>query len=303
MKELNIIFFENHLNKKYIYYLETLNAIKKQSKNFHLIKDLKTIHEDIKNVRFKPDVLILGFGATDLNEQNLPDLSKIKIPKAIYLNKEYQLLDYKLSWIKDQNFMRGFTVLDKVDEFSNVSSTTFLKSSFAVNPKKFKPKKINYEFDISFSGVIRKEQDNDIRRKVMNELFKDPIWYDKRISFTSHLNNKPSDYLKNLCKSKVTFSSTGPADIVGTRYFEAMCTGKTIVLSNTKEGVFDNLFEDKKHFLTFSNVNEIQYLYQEFVENEDYFNKILFEARKNVLENHTWEHRATQVLTEIKDNI
>ena len=45
-----------------------------------------------------------------------------------------------------------------------------------------------------------------------------------------------------------------------------MCTGRTIVLSNTKEGVFDNLFEDKKHFLTFSNVNEIQYLYQEFVE-------------------------------------
>ena len=63
------------------------------------------------------------------------------------------------------------------------------------------------------------------------------------------------------------------------------------------------IFLSLKHFLTFSNVNEIQYLYQEFVENENYFNTILFEARKNILENHTWEHRATQVLTEIKDNI
>lgn len=305
MNNLNIVFYENHLDKKYIYYTETLKALKKISNKFQLLSNLDNLKDDLKKVRFKPDILILGYGATDTNSKNLPDLSTIKIPKAIYLNKEYQNLEYKLDWIKNQKFVAGFTVLNKTKEFRKISNTKFFRINFAVNPKKFKKPLVphDYNLDISFSGVIRTEQANDIRREVMNELFRDSYWYDKRISFTSHLNDSEKSYYKKLIKSKVTFSSTGPANIIGTRYFEAMCTGRTIILSNIIDNLFDDVFENKKHFLGFKKVSEIKNLYEKYILNDENRNRLLNESRKNILENHTWKHRSTEVLKYLKDSI
>ena len=303
MERLNVLFYENKDSKKYIYYNETKKAIQKKARKFHQLKTFKDLEQQINKVKFKPDVLIIGYGATDLSEKNLPDLRNIKIPKFIYLNKEYHRLQYKLDWIKNQNFRGAFTVLNKTNEFSSLTNTPFYNVNFAVNPDMFSSKNISKSYDISFSGVIRKEQDNDIRRKVMNELFEDAYWYDKRIVFSSHLKNTQKQYVKHLCSSKVIFSSTGPADIVGTRYFEAMATGQTQILSNVKDNVFSNLFENEKHFIGFTDVKQIKNLYEKFVLDEKKRDEMLISAKRNVLKNHTWKNRADQVFKIIYEEI
>ncbi len=303
MENLNVLFYENRESKKYIYYYETKKAIQQKAKKFHLITTFENIEEQISKVKFKPDVLIIGYGATDIDDKTLPDLRNIKIPKFIYLNKEYQLLQYKLDWIEKQKFRGAFTVLNKTKEFSSLTNTPFHNVNFAVNPKMYKSKNNIKAYDISFSGVIRKEQDNDIRRKVMNELFEDPYWYDKRIVFSSHLKNTQKQYVKHLSSSRVTFSSTGPADIVGTRYFEAMATGRTQILSNIKDNVFSNLFENEKHFIGFTDVKQIKNLYEKYVLDEKERNEMLINAKTNVLKNHTWTNRAEQVFNIICEEI
>lgn len=296
MKNLNICYFENKTSEKYVYYQDIKNSIKKQCSKFAEINSLENLSESINQLRFIPDALVIGFGATDIGDKELNDLEKLDIPKFIFLNKEYTRLDEKLSWIKRNNFESAFTVLGREEEFSEKSKTEFFRVNFAVNPKIYKTRKSNYKYDISFSGVIREEQDNNVRLRVMNELFQDSYWYSKKIIFSSHMNNSQKDYARHLSQSKVTFSSTGPADIIGTRYFEVMATNKSVLLCNYKDNIYNDIFTDKVNCLMFEHPSEIKKLFLEFVIPDETRTKILSNAYKNIVENHTWDHRAQEVL-------
>ena len=301
MKKLNICYVDPISSNKFTYYENIKESIKKKSRKFTSLHSIEQLNEKLTNPNFKPDFILLGYGITNLGNNPLQEISKTNIPKGIFLNKEYSRLDEKLNWIKNNNFSLAFTVLEKEDEFSEISKTLFKRVNFAVNPNLFLSRKNEYRYDISFSGVIREEQDSNIRLKVMEELFLDPYWYSQRIIFSSHLNDSIKDYRNRIAFSKMTLSSTGPADIVGTRYFEVMASNRSVLLCNYKEGIYDNLFENYKDVLMFEHPSEIKNLYETYIENEENRKTLLANARENILKNHTWEHRAEQVIGYINE--
>ena len=107
-------------------------------------------------------------------------------------------------------------------------------------------------------------------------------------------------------------STTGPVDIVGTRYYEVMATNTTMLLCNKSktywsfndEGtrqdrevdVYDGLFEEGKHYVGFENYDEFMEKLRHYKENEDERQQIINQAYDHVLANHTWAHRAQKFL-------
>ena len=301
MNKLNICYVDPESSTKFTYYKNIKIAIKKRSKKFIEISSIELLNKKLRNSSFKPDLILFGYGITNLGESNLSEIEKTDIPKGIFLNKEYTRLNEKLNWIKKNNFQIAFTVLEKEDEYSKISSTPFKRVNFAVDPKLFISRNKAYKYDISFSGVIREEQDSNLRLKVMNELFLDPYWYSKRVIFSSHLKDTVKEYRDRISLSKVTFSSTGPSDIIGTRYFEVMASGKSVLLCNYKKGIYDNLFKNNENVLMFEHPSEIKKLYENYIEDDKKRIKILNNAKEEILKNHTWDHRAKQVLVYMND--
>ena len=58
------------------------------------------------------------------------------------------------------------------------------------------------------------------------------------MNIRSHKNNyagtifSDDEYSKHLSSSKICFITTGPADLVGTRYFEVMAANRSLILCN-----------------------------------------------------------------------
>ena len=115
---------------------------------------------------FKPDILILGFSITDTGGEKPSIIFNAKgIPTYLILNKEYDALDEKLSWIKTIKFKRVFTVHHDYKLFEQLTNIPFTRIMWSAEIRTFKKYNTNYQNDLYFSGVIRKEQTNNLRKK------------------------------------------------------------------------------------------------------------------------------------------
>jgi hypothetical protein len=97
--------------------------------------------------------------------------------------------------------------------------------------------------------------------------------------------------------SKMWFSTTGPADLVGQRFFEIMSTGTTLCISNRLDNstAYSSLgLVEGVHLLLFSSVDEFVHLvvnYTQQVEYEPRRLAMVHNARV-LAQNHTWRRQA-----------
>ena len=90
-------------------------------------------------------------------------------------------------------------------------------------------------------------------------------------------------------------STTGPSNIVGTRYFEVMASGTTLLLCNRpprNEWVYDGLFEDGKHVVMFDNPADLRQKVAHYLANETARRRIVLAAASLTRRIHTWDARA-----------
>ena len=180
-------------------------------------------------------------------------------------------------------------------KYSELTGVPFHNIPFAVNPDIFKKYDgQEYDCDFGFSGVIRPEQTNDWRSKIVQ---RSDDWKDINFSFSQHRHDSLESYAKRLNRAKVWLSTTGPADLVGTRYYELMALGTTLLVCNRFDKVYDDLFEEDKHCVMFSSLKELEDKIRFYLNNEDQRIKIVNQAKSHVLENHTWAHRAKKINT------
>jgi len=152
----------------------------------------------------------------------------------------------------------------------------------------------NYEFDFGFTGIVRPEQTENWRYKVYSTLKDKSLWGDSvRIYFTDHHHDNLEDYAKRICTSKIWFSTTGPADLVGTRYYEVMLTGTTLLACNRFD--YLGLFEEDKHCIMFDSVEELadKVKFYSDPKNEKSRMTIIENAYNLSLESHTWTNRGS----------
>lgn len=302
----NIIYLENSFGNSYSYYQEILkgfSSILDSDVNLLIVSNFisespSVIDYNLKSTMStldpKETMLVLGFGWTNCGH-NQPNnlIVDEEIKKFVILNKEYAALDKKLEWIKQNNFTAGFTVHHDYDSYGKITGIPFYHLPFAANPKLFKNynPSMNFEFDFGFTGIVRKEQTENWRYKVHSTLNDKDLWGSSRIYFTDHHHDSLEDYARRICTSKIWFSTTGPADLVGTRYYEVMLTGTTLLACNRFN--YLDLFEEDKHCIMFDSVEELadKVKFYSNPKNEKARMTIVENAYKLSLDNHTWVNR------------
>ncbi len=295
---MKIIYIEN-LDKKCNYYTDLISSLKVEN-DVIVIKN--NFDEVIKT--FDPDVIIIGFSITDCGD-NAPSLIinlKTNTPVYVILNKEYTGLTKKLDWIKKihPKVSRVFSVHHETSRFQSICDIPFTRIMWSANQNIFKKYDDEYKYDFFFSGVIRQEQTNNLREKIydkLNELSAYNLlvkvaFFKKNTLHGDLYSLKNDEYAKTINHSKIVLTTTGPADLVGTRYFEIMASNKALIMCNRMpQKVYEDIVIDKTNCVMFDDeydfVNKCKY----YLENEEERMKIVHKAYEYFLERHTWDHK------------
>lgn len=276
---MNVILFDV-LNKNINYYKELRDQF---SINF----PTKIINSKSTTLNFKTDlespIFVLGFGITDIGGKKklLPNINgntNRNGPLFVFLNKEYDALYDKLDWIYSIKPTTVFTVCHKNLEFQNYIKNKFdvdipfVRFSWSCDFNKYKKINDSYNYDVFFSGVIRKEQTNDWRNKILS--IKDKLNVNWFFNYGLYHNNKmikkfdklkESDYINYMQSSKISLVTTGPADLVGTRFFEISATNKSLLICNRMSSiVYNNMFIENFNCVMFDSLDE-------FIEKINYY--------------------------------
>ena len=249
------------------------------------------------------DAVFLGFGHTDCGEgkpQTLIRDSKVKLFPI--LNKEYTGLKNKLDWIKEMRATVALSVHHDVDKFMSETGIPFYRIMWSANQNVFKDYDGEYTSDLFFSGVTRPEQTENLRERVLLELDRLNGELGNFINARSHRNNyigtmfTDDEYARHLSSSKLCLVTTGPADLVGTRFFEIFAGNRSLVICNRmSEKIYGDMIIDGVNCVMFSTVDEFYEKAQYYLDNEDERIKIVNNAHKIFKERLTWSHTAKTI--------
>ena len=249
------------------------------------------------------DVVFLGFGHTDCSDGKPASLERDSNHKLFpILNKEYTGLNNKLDWIREMRATAALTVHHDVDKFMSQTSIPFYRIMWSANRNQFKDYGGDYQHDLFFSGVTRPEQSENLRERVLLELDRLNGDLGNFINARSHRNNyagtmfTDDEYARHLSNSKLCLVTTGPADLVGTRYFEIFAANRSLILCNRMdEKVYDDMMIDGVNCVMFSTVDEFYDKANHFLKNEEERMEIVNNAFNIFNTRLTWDTRAYQI--------
>ena len=297
---LNILYIVKSTTNCCNYYNDIINYLKKYN-NIDIKVYNKHISLLIKNKNY--DKIIIGFDITDCGDDYPPEIiNDTNIPLYIILNKEYVALDKKLEWIKKLNPSQCFSVHHDVDVFEKKTGVPFFRISWSANEELFKDYQEEYKNDIFFSGVIRKEQTKNLRYKIYKNLNK---MNNLRVKFNANILGDKNmmiiynniEYAKELAKTKICLVTTGPADLVGTRYFEIMAGNRSLILCNRmNDKIYNDIVIDGFNCIMFDDENDFIEKSKYYINHEQERMKIVNQAYKYFLEKHTWNHKVKELI-------
>ena len=287
------------------YYTDIIKYLSKYHNVKIILGRYNKLSDMVNKSKFNPDIVILGFTHLDCGDRNVPPniINNINIPCYIILNKEYTILDKKLNWIKNINPKKAFTVHHDYLEFEEKTNIPFERIMWSADTDYFKDYNENYKYDFFFSGVIRKEQTSDWRNIIYNNLNKLSEYKLKINARFQNQNYKGAifdnkEYAKMIACSKICLTTTGPADLVGTRYFEIMATNKSLIICNKMDNleIYGDMLKDGFNCVMFSTIEEFIEKIKYYLSNEEERMKIVNNAYQDFLENQTWDVRVKDLI-------
>ena len=248
------------------------------------------------------DIVFLGFGHTDCGDGKPTSLTRNSDVKLFpILNKEYTGLKNKLDWIKEMQPTAALTVHHDTQYYKEYTEFPFHRIMWSANQNQFKNYGGEYKHDLFFSGVIRPEQTENLRERVLSNLDR-LSKYKLFANIRSHKNNyagtifSDDEYSKHLSSSKICFITTGPADLVGTRYFEVMAANRSLILCNRMSmDVYEDIIIDGYNCAMFSDEDEFFEKAMYYLENEDERMKIVNNAYTHFITTQTWNMSAMRI--------
>ena len=249
------------------------------------------------------DFVILGFGHTDCSEgKPLSLIRDSDVGIFPILNKEYTGLKNKLDWIKEMQANAALTVHHDIKYYSEYTSIPFHRIMWSANEEQFKDYGGDYKHDLFFSGVTRPEQSDNLRERVLLELDRLNGQLGNFINARSYRNNyagtmfTDDEYARYLSDSKLCLVTTGPADLVGTRFFEIFAGNRSLVICNRMdEKIYGDMIIDGVNCVMFSTVDEFYEKAQYYLDNENERIRIVNNAYKIFNERLTWSYRTKEI--------
>lgn len=234
-------------------------------------------------------------------------------PLVVLLNKEYVLLHEKLSWLRQHCVSAVLTMHHNASQFEQHTGIRVHRITFGVNELRFASAiSGGDDFDLGFSGTVRGDQTADWRSRIWHHSWRRLHARGLRLfsGFTpthqtsqrgvASLPLSDDQYVSTLQRSRLWLTTTGPSDLVGTRFFEIFATGSTLCICNrlstaayTTLGIVDGV-----HALMFSSLAEFEslvYNYSRLPELRDTARAIARNAQRLVHERFTWRHVATHL--------
>ena len=249
------------------------------------------------------DIVFLGFGHTDCSEGKPVSLIRNSDVKLFpILNKEYTGLYNKLDWIKEMQATAALSVHHDINSYSEYTGVPFHRIMWSANQNQFKDYGEDYKHDLFFSGVVRKEQTGNLREKILKNHTRLNgqlgNFINARTIDTNFSGKMFSDeeYARHLSSSKICFITTGPADLVGTRYFEVMAANRSLILCNRMStDVYEDIMIDGFNCAMFSDEDEFFEKATYYLDNEDERMKIVNNAHEHFVSTQSWKTRANQI--------
>jgi len=248
------------------------------------------------------DIVFLGFGHTDCGNGKPTSLTRNSDVKLFpILNKEYTGLKNKLDWIKEMQPTAALTVHHDTEYYKEYTGFPFHRIMWSANQNQFKNYGGEYKHDLFFSGVTRPEQTENLRERVLSNLNR-LSKYKLFVNIRSHKNNytgtifSDDEYSKHLSSSKICFITTGPADLVGTRYFEVMAANRSLILCNRMSmDVYEDIIIDGYNCAMFSDEDEFFEKAIYYLKTEDERMKIVNNAYTHFKTTQTWNMSAMRI--------
>lgn len=263
-----------------------------------------------------------------------------RVPLVVMVNKEYALLREKLAWLRAHCVDAALSVHHDAPRFEAETGVPFWRIWFGVDALAFAnggplppsdgdgagarassgsatpasdaarhEASHTYSYDLGFTGVVRTDQTANWRYRIWRHawpalakrglrLFSGPP---KGVHLgVTHMELNASEYVRAMRGSKAWLSTSGPADLIGTRYFEVMATGTTLCVCNRmpadKQHVYESLgIRDGRHVLMFDSLEEFAQIvvnYTTLAEYEPRRLAIVRRAQALAFKKFTWAHVA-----------
>jgi len=177
-----------------------------------------------------------------------------------------------------------------------------------------------YEYDLGFTGVIRSDQTNNWRYRIWKSAW--PILKQRGLRLYSgdrggvhigvaHTELNVSEYISKMRASKLWLSTTGPAALVGTRYFEVMATGTTLCVCNRMVGnssiVYNSLgIKEGRHVVMFESLAEFVDIVTNYTLRHEYDAHrfaMVRRAQEVAFKRFTWTHVASRIDRVVHESI
>tara|TARA_E500000178_G_scaffold356695_1_gene437308 strand:- start:230 stop:1240 length:1011 start_codon:yes stop_codon:yes gene_type:complete len=319
----------------FIVALKRISQVNFYGPGFNIYNKKDNLNDILKKINIHIDCIFIGHSwLSDKNEDfsvpNTLNLKELKIPKFIFLNKEYVNLQYKLQFISDNKFDACFTHHNNISFYKNKTKIPFYFIPFAFNSSRLHKEKYNKKIDIFFSGILKNQNRNNLqtnyRVNVMNSIFITflNIKFSKRKFFSKYnifWNSIPNykiskiiskflnqykylddnKYDKLIKNSKIVINSLSPMGLVSPRYYETMAT-RSIIFSEKSEKLTE-IIPSKYIIYSENNNTSISNQLLNILNNYKKYESILDEAQQYVFDNHTWDHRAQKVLKIIHNKV
>lgn len=243
----------------------------------------------------------------------------------------------KMAWIRSHCVDAALSVHHDVAKFSAATGVHFHRIWFGVDSTRFAqdhtppPQGPNtppaphglrnhYEYDLGFTGVVRADQTANWRLRIWKQAW--PLLSKRGLRLYSgpprgihvgvaHAELNASQYVSKMRATKLWLSTTGPADLVGTRYFEVMATGTTLCVCNRMSGasaiVYESLgIKEGKHVLMFESIDEFVEVVTNYTTRPEYQARriaIMRHAQELAMRKFSWGHVAEKVDRVLHDSV
>ncbi|MFT4577582.1 MAG: spore maturation protein CgeB/tetratricopeptide (TPR) repeat protein [Nitrospinales bacterium] len=218
------------------------------------------------------------------------DLHEYDLPKVCYL------IDSHINYEKHVDIASNFDFIflaqkAYVEKMTNAGIKNVFWLPLACDPDIHGKVEQEKKWDVGFVGTIPEAQN---RRKILLE----------RIGsrFNLSCERKFMDEMaEHYSRSKIVFNNAINNDL-NMRVFEALCSGSLLVTDCASGSGLEEMFENRKHLIIYNDEN-IESLIADYLVNDKDRELIAEKGRQEVLKNHTYAHRADDLLNVLNREI
>jgi len=312
---MKILFIDPTVNSptsnKYKYYDGVFDQIKGANQVYHCKNISKDINELYNRIDFEPDCVIFGLGW--FGNRNFGKIENLNLPTVCFLFKPQNDLKEKLEFCKINKIDVIATPVPCFEDYEQITNIKTELFPYGFNPEVFKPRKIEKEFDIGFSGALHQGtfypkdsfQVPNLRVKIRDLLASmgdmKVFWNSSDDPRTAFIDDY-EEYAVTINRSKIWIATQAAYGDITPRFYEILGSGTLLFCQKIPE-TYKFLLKDGYNCVEFSNdLSDFEKKLRFYLEHPRETQRIIQNAVDFFHENWTWNHRA-KALTDLVEGI